>query len=178
MRRAFGGRNGLPYQAHGHTTSSACCTPKKMVIWAILTLAMFHVVYNIVAFVEAGPPDSVRNLLGWKPPPPPDLNKTVISQTLYHPAKGRPRRLLILQTSDGDSTYSKMLDVTQDANFQYAKLWGYGYWRWDGIAWGKEKWLATFNRIYLIDELYRSGEYQWVLFLDPGEHTTHPFSPS
>lgn len=77
------------------------------------------------------------------------------------------RRLLILQTSDGASRYSKMLDATMGVQMAYANLWGHSYLRWDGIARGDSAWLATYNRIYLLHELYRRGKYQWVLFMDP-----------
>jgi hypothetical protein len=41
------------------------------------------------------------------------------------------------------------------------------YYRWDGLARGDEAWLATFNRVYLLDDLYSRREYDWVLYMDP-----------
>jgi hypothetical protein len=79
------------------------------------------------------------------------------------------RRLLILQTSDGSGAYSKMLDATMGVQMAYATHWGYSYLRWDGVVRGGPAWLATYNRIYLLHELYQRHEYQWVLFMDPGE---------
>lgn len=36
-----------------------------------------------------------------------------------------------------------------------------------------QSWMATYNRIYLLRELYQQGRYHWVLFLDPGECRMH-----
>lgn len=43
--------------------------------------------------------------------------------------------------------------------------------RTDGLAKGRQAWHATYNRIYLLHELYRlrhQHRYRWVLFMDPG----------
>ena len=77
--------------------------------------------------------------------------------------------LLILQTSDGrpTSTYARMLDALQGVHLAYAAQWGFHYMRWDGLAKGRQAWHATYNRIYLLDDLYKRGRYHWVLWLDP-----------
>ena len=95
-----------------------------------------------------------------------------------------PRTLVILQTSDGTSSYARMLDCLQSVQLAYASEWGYSYLRWDGIVRGggrgfqmhhqpqqqeqEKTWLATYNRIYLLHELYHRRRYHWVLFMDPG----------
>lgn len=79
--------------------------------------------------------------------------------------------LLILQTSDGQGWYARMLDATQAVQLAYAQKWGFSYFRWDGVAKGHQAWHATFNRIFLLHELYllrEQYEYHWVLFMDPG----------
>lgn len=42
----------------------------------------------------------------------------------------------------------------------------------DGLAKGRQAWHATYNRIYLLNELYRlrhQHRHRWVLFMDPGK---------
>jgi hypothetical protein len=34
---------------------------------------------------------------------------------------------------------------------------------------GSEAWLATFNRVYLLQEVYKEGRYDYVMYLDPGK---------
>lgn len=79
-----------------------------------------------------------------------------------------PRKVVILQTSDGTSSYAHMLDAMQSVQLAYASQYKLSYLRWDGIARGKQQWLATYNRIYLLHELYRQRRYDWVLYMDPG----------
>lgn len=46
------------------------------------------------------------------------------------------------------------------------------YTRTDGLAKGQQAWHATFNRIYLLHELWRlrhQHHHRWVLFMDPGK---------
>jgi hypothetical protein len=79
------------------------------------------------------------------------------------------KRLLILQTSDGKSAYSEMLDKTRGVMVGYATRWEYDYLRWDGTIRGKKQWQATYNRAYILTELLEKTDYEWVLFMDPGE---------
>ena len=59
----------------------------------------------------------------------------------------------------------------QAVQLTYASIYGYSYMRWDGVARGYQAWLATYNRIYLLHELWKTGDYHWVLFMDPGKWT-------
>lgn len=108
-------------------------------------------------------------------------------------------QLLVLQTSDGRGGYARMLDAMQGVQLAYAQQWGFSYLRWgasrlydvggrrmgclpiilththvraDGLAKGRQAWHATYNRIYLLNELYRlrhQHRHRWVLFMDPGD---------
>lgn len=79
-------------------------------------------------------------------------------------------KVLILQTCDG-IVYKSMLDSTESIHREYSIKHNYDYLRWDGIKMpidDKEKYpfLSTFNRLYLLNELLETNEYQWVLYLD------------
>lgn len=65
------------------------------------------------------------------------MKKQAVHHVLFDcGARCSSSRLLILQTSDGNSQYSKMLDISQDVHLAYAQHWKYSYLRWDGIAKG------------------------------------------
>jgi hypothetical protein len=100
------------------------------------------------------------------------LPRRAVKQVLYDCGAGcSSSGLLVLQTSDGRGRYARMLDATQGVQLAYAQQWGFSYLRWDGVVKGRQAWHATYNRIYLLHELYRlrhQHRYRWVLFMDPG----------
>lgn len=74
-------------------------------------------------------------------------------------------RVLILQTSDG-ARYKPLLDATEAHHRAYARRRGYDYARFDGVKRGAKPWHAAFNRIYLLQDLLKAREYDWVLYMD------------
>ena len=77
---------------------------------------------------------------------------------------------IIIQTSDGveSSSHMHMLDMTGPIVKKYADIFGYDYYRWDGIKVkpNGERWLAIYNKAFLFDEMYREGVYDWIILLD------------
>jgi hypothetical protein len=77
-------------------------------------------------------------------------------------------KVLILQTCDGHH-YKPFLDLTQNIHEKYCNKHGYTFMRHDGIINGLngDPSFATFNRIYLLQEIYKNKpEYDWVFYVD------------
>ena len=76
-------------------------------------------------------------------------------------------KILILQTCDSTSKYNDMLNITSEINKKYCEKHGYGYGEFRGIKRGAHPWHATFNRMYLIQEILNTKkEYDWVVYID------------
>lgn len=87
-------------------------------------------------------------------------------------------RNIIIQTSDGvdGSPHLKMLDLTAPIVEKYADIFGYEYYRWDGIKVNPngKRWFAIYNKAFLFDEIYKRGGYDWIILLDcDGFISTH-----
>jgi hypothetical protein len=77
------------------------------------------------------------------------------------------KRILVLQTCDDKSKYNEMLDVTSEVNKRYCTQHGYAYGEFRGIKRGVYPWHATFNRMYLIEEIITNyPKYDWVVYID------------
>lgn len=79
------------------------------------------------------------------------------------------KSILILQTTDGvqNSPYKKMVDLTQPYHIQYCTRYHYQYRRYDGICFGTKEWNATFNRIFLLNDILTNEiQIDWVLYID------------
>jgi hypothetical protein len=77
-------------------------------------------------------------------------------------------KVLILQTCDGHH-YKQFLDLTQSIHEKYCDKHGYTFMRHDGVINGlnNDPSFATFNRIYLLQEIYiNKPEYDWVFYID------------
>lgn len=76
-------------------------------------------------------------------------------------------KILVIQTCDSTSKYNDMLNITSEINKKYCEKHGYGYGEFRGIKRGVHPWHATFNRMYLIQEIIDTKkEYDWVLYID------------
>jgi len=76
-------------------------------------------------------------------------------------------KILILQTCDDQSKYNQMLDVTSEINKKYCDRHGYSFAEYRGIKRGVHPWHATFNRIYLIQEIMLNyPKYEWIMYID------------
>ena len=76
-------------------------------------------------------------------------------------------RILVLQTCDGNN-YAPLLNYTQERHESYCRKHGYDYMRWDGIKKGQDDFpaFAAFNKIYLLQEILKTGSYDWVVYLE------------
>ena len=73
--------------------------------------------------------------------------------------------LIMLQTSD-PFVYRPLLDVTSRANIEYCSRNGFGYESYIGIKSGVVPWMASYNRIFMLNELVQRGHRGWVIFAD------------
>ena len=85
---------------------------------------------------------------------------------------------IIIQTSDGidSSPHFQMLGMSEPIVRKYADIFGYDYYRWDGIKVNPDgkKWLAVYNKPFLFNEIYKKGGYDWIIFMDADSFiTTH-----
>ena len=77
------------------------------------------------------------------------------------------KKIVVLQTCDDKSKYNEMLDVTSEINKHYCLRHGYAYAEYRGIKRGMHPWHATFNRIYLLEEIITMHtSYEWVVYID------------
>lgn len=75
-------------------------------------------------------------------------------------------KVLFLQTCDG-VRMKPMLDIAEPVHRAYCARHGYEYMRWDGIKHGSEPYMATYNRIPLLMDLFLSRkDIEWVFFVD------------
>mgnify|MGYP001192388926 CR=1 FL=1 len=75
-------------------------------------------------------------------------------------------KIVILQTSDGVSEYTKMHNFTKDINTKYCDLYGYNYVEHVGVIRGPAPWFATYNRLFLLPDMIGGNEYDWIVYLD------------
>ena len=85
---------------------------------------------------------------------------------------------IIIQTSDGitGSPHMKMMSLVEPIVKKYADIFGYEYYRWDGMKVNPsgERWFAIYNKPFLFDEIYKRGGYDWIIFMDCDSFiTTH-----
>lgn len=70
-----------------------------------------------------------------------------------------------IQTADA-YRYSRMLDYTSKTVKAYAEQHGFRYESYVGIKKGQQAWQASFNRLFIIDELLSRGVTGWVCYMD------------
>jgi hypothetical protein len=75
------------------------------------------------------------------------------------------RSLIMLQTSD-PFVYNDMLKLTAAVNIEYCRRHNFGYESYVGIKSGVVPWMASYNRIYMLDELIQRDYRGWVIFAD------------
>lgn len=75
-------------------------------------------------------------------------------------------KIRVIQTCDETSGYKGLMDVTREINELYCKKWGYEYVSYVGVKRGYHPWNATFNRIYLLEEILNAQDCDWVVYLD------------
>ena len=75
-------------------------------------------------------------------------------------------RIVLVQTCDATSGYKGLMDVTRQVNEKYCEKWGYEYRAFVGMKRGFHPWHATFNRIYLMEEVLKKTDADWVVYLD------------
>lgn len=73
--------------------------------------------------------------------------------------------LSFIQTSD-PFKYSKMLDQTSRTVKVYAERHGARYESFVGLKKGMKPWQASFNRIFMIEDLLERGATGWLIYLD------------
>jgi hypothetical protein len=73
--------------------------------------------------------------------------------------------VLMMQTADAD-VYRPMLEVTAEVNRTYCNQRGYRYESYFGIKRGRAPWMATYNRIFMLQEALMRGFEGWVIFAD------------
>ena len=74
-------------------------------------------------------------------------------------------RITMLQTADPDS-YAEILRLTARVNVPYCQHAGIAYESYVGIKRGVAPWMATYNRIFMLNEMLARGAGGWVIFAD------------
>ncbi|MBT5559902.1 MAG: hypothetical protein HOJ88_08405 [Proteobacteria bacterium] len=74
--------------------------------------------------------------------------------------------ILFFQSSDDQSVYRDMLEITYSINKKYTEKYGYNIQKYCGVKRGPAPWYATFNRHYLIPELIESDKFDWIVYMD------------
>lgn len=70
-----------------------------------------------------------------------------------------------VQTADS-FYYAEMVGITSQAVRAYAQNHGLSYEMFLGLKRGKHPWHATFNRVFILDEMLRRGVTGWVCYMD------------
>lgn len=79
--------------------------------------------------------------------------------------------IVLVQTAD-PSRYKEMLDLTARVNALYCARHGFKYMSYVGIKHGVAPWQATYNRIFIFNELVQDGFNGWVAYLDADAFVT------
>lgn len=74
-------------------------------------------------------------------------------------------RITMIQTSD-PVRYAPMLATTARINRLYADLHGYEYVQFVGLKKGLSPIHATYNRIFMLEEMLHAGHDGWVVYVD------------
>jgi SAM-dependent methyltransferase len=75
------------------------------------------------------------------------------------------QNIVFMQTAD-DRLYKNMLDVSSITNIEYCRRNGFRYESYVGIKSGAAPWMASYNRIFMLQELVQRGHRGWVIFAD------------
>ena len=77
-------------------------------------------------------------------------------------------KIKVIQTSDGKSRYTDLLDISSNINKLYCMKHGYDYQQFNGIKRGCHDWHSTFNRLYIINEILENNDndIDWVVYVD------------
>jgi hypothetical protein len=75
------------------------------------------------------------------------------------------KNLIMLQTAD-PVVYRPLLEVSSKTNIKYCELHDIGYESYIGIKSGVAAWMASYNRMFMLDELMQRGHRGWVIFAD------------
>jgi hypothetical protein len=73
--------------------------------------------------------------------------------------------VLMMQTADAD-VYRPMLEVAAEINRLWCARHGAQYESYLGIKRGRAPWMATYNRIFMLEEVLLRGYRGWVIFAD------------
>ncbi len=73
--------------------------------------------------------------------------------------------ITFVQTADSFH-YAEMVEVTSKSVRAYAERHGHAFELFLGLKKGKHPWHATFNRVFILDEMLRRGVTGWVCYLD------------
>ena len=73
--------------------------------------------------------------------------------------------IIFVQTADSFH-YAEMVEVTSKSVRAYAESHGHAYEMFLGLKRGKHPWHATFNRVFILDDMLRRGVTGWVCYMD------------
>jgi len=79
---------------------------------------------------------------------------------------GRDRASLLVVQTSGWGRYQALLNATMPANKAWALGRGHDFMALSGTAMGGPEWHSTYNKVHLMRELARGGEYGRVLYMD------------
>ena len=72
---------------------------------------------------------------------------------------------VFFQTADA-RVYARLLGLTSKTVLTYCEANGHHYQAFLGVKRGYWPWHASYNRIYIFEELLARGDYDWAVFLD------------
>jgi len=85
----------------------------------------------------------------------------------------RPEDIIIAQTSD-PVDYIRLFHATSPINKAYARRHGFSYSDYIGVKRGRQAWLATWNKMYLLNESIEQGEFAWLFYMDADAYFWDP----
>jgi glycosyltransferase involved in cell wall biosynthesis len=94
----------------------------------------------------------------------PDIPSAEITPAAAAPARDQ-LPMTMLQTADPE-VYAELLAASAAINRAYCERHGIEYRQFVGIKRGYHPWQATFNRVFLLEELIREGYSGWAFYLD------------
>ncbi len=97
----------------------------------------------------------------------PDASRAPLASSEDPPTQtpGHTNCISMLQTADG-AVYKEILDLTSRVNLEFCRRMGIAYESYVGIKCGAAPWMATYNRIFMLNEMLARGVGGWVIFAD------------
>ena len=95
------------------------------------------------------------------------INKTSLRN------QDQDENITIIQTCD-TIRYPTLLQVSGLYNSKYAKKWNLQYLNYQGIKVGLYPHHAIFNRIYMLNDLIKQGNRNWIIYLDADSIISDP----